>query len=212
MIFQQIPSGGDRNYGYLAACEKTKLAAVIDPSPDPMPCWNRIGELNLEPAYIINTHSHSDHSGGNGFFQGRSAIPLVAHPAAPEGDLRVKNGQILKLGETTMTFIHTPGHTQDSICVLIGKELVTGDTLFVGKVGGTYSTPDARQEFESLKELMKLDDGVRVWPGHNYGLSPSSTIGHEKSSNPFILRLHDFQEFVWLKENWLEYKREHNIP
>lgn len=212
MIFEQIPSGGDRNYGYLIACETSRQAAVVDPSPDPLPCWTRIEELNLQLIYIINTHSHPDHAGGNAFIRKKAPVPLVTHASVASGDIRVENGQSLPLGELSLLFFHTPGHTEDSICLKIDRELVTGDTLFVGKVGGTYSTSDARQEFESLKELMKLDDDIRVWPGHNYGLHPSSTIGQERNSNPFILRLHDFQDFIWLKENWPEYKREHNIP
>ena len=212
MIFEQISSGGDRNYGYLVGCESSLQAAVVDPSPDPLPCWDRIEELNLQLAYIINTHSHADHVGGNAFFRKKSPVPLITHTSVASGDIRVENGQSLSLGELSLLFFHTPGHTEDSICLQIDRELVTGDTLFVGKVGGTYSTSAAQQEFESLKELMKLDDDIRVWPGHNYGLHPSSTIGQERSSNPFILRLHDFQDFIWLKENWLEYKREHNIP
>jgi hydroxyacylglutathione hydrolase len=212
MIFQQIPSGGDRNFGYLVACETSRLAAVVDPSPDPLPCWNRIEELNLTLAYIINTHSHADHSGGNMFFRKKSPAPLVTHVSVASGDIRVENGRILSLGELSLLFLHTPGHTDDSICLKIERDLVTGDTLFVGKVGGTYSTGAARQEFESLKKLMKLEDDIRIWPGHDYGLHPTSTIGRERNSNPFVLRLNDFKEFVWLKENWVEYKREHNIP
>lgn len=212
MIFEQIPSGGDRNYAYLVACESSLQAAVVDPSPDPLPCWNRIEELNLQLAYVVNTHSHADHAGGNVFLRKKSPAPLITHASVVSGDIRVENGQVLPLGELSLLFFHTPGHTEDSICLQIDRELVTGDTLFVGKVGGTYSNSAARQEFESLKELMRLDDDIRVWPGHNYGLSPSSTIGQERSNNPFILRLHDFEDFIWLKENWLEYKREHNIP
>jgi glyoxylase-like metal-dependent hydrolase (beta-lactamase superfamily II) len=212
MIFHQISSGGDRNYGYLVACESSRQAAVVDPSPDPLPCWNRIEELNLQLTYIINTHSHADHAGGNAFFQKKSSASLVTHASTGSGDIRIENAQSLPLGKLSLEFFHTPGHTEDSICLKIDQELVTGDTLFVGKVGGTYSTSAARLEFESLKKLMKLDDDIRIWPGHNYGIRPSSTIGQERSNNPFILRLHDFQDFIWLKENWLEYKREHNIP
>ena len=81
----------------------------------------------------------------------------------------------------------------------------------MGKVGGTYTVSAAKQEFESLKKLMKLEDDVRIWPGHNYGVRPSSTVGEERKSNPFILRLENFENFVWLKDNWLAYKKEHNI-
>ena len=110
-----------------------------------------------------------------------------------------------------MSFIHTPGHSPDSMCVLVNNNLVSGDTLFVGKVGGTASPEEARVEFESLKRLMVLEDSINVWPGHDYGVRPSSTIGEERQTNPFCLRLNNFDDFLWLKVNWLAYKEEHNI-
>jgi hydroxyacylglutathione hydrolase len=210
MIFEQILSGGDRNYGYLVACENTKEAAVIDPSPDPEPCFTRAQELGLSITYIINTHTHYDHTGGNGFFKAKG-VPLVTHESASIGDVHVKDGGTLEMGEHILTFIHTPGHTPESMCVLVGKDLATGDTLFVGKVGGTYSRKDGETEFNSLKKLMALDDDIRVWPGHNYGVRPTSTIGEEKRSNPFILRLTNMVDFFWLKENWSTFKKEHGI-
>jgi glyoxylase-like metal-dependent hydrolase (beta-lactamase superfamily II) len=210
MIFEQILSGGDRNFGYLVACENTKEAAVIDPSPDPQPCYKRAQELGLSVKYVINTHTHYDHTGGNSFFQAKGA-QLVTHETAKTGDLTVKDGETLTIGKETLNFIHTPGHTPDSMCILAGTNLATGDTLFVGKVGGTYSRKDGETEFHSLKKLMALDNGIRVWPGHNYGVKPDSKIGEEKKSNPFIQRLDNIDNFFWLKENWAAFKKEHGI-
>ncbi|MBT4484431.1 MAG: hypothetical protein HOC71_12230 [Candidatus Latescibacteria bacterium] len=88
---------------------------------------------------------------------------------------------------------------------------MTGDTLFVGKVGGTGLGNDARDEYRSLHEkLIPLPEDTRVWPGHDYGVRPSSTIGEELRENPFILR-NSLEEFVELKKNWAEYKRKHGI-
>jgi hydroxyacylglutathione hydrolase len=81
----------------------------------------------------------------------------------------------------------------------------------VGKVGGTYGDAAAKIEFESLKKIMALDPDTEVWPGHNYGIKPSSTIGFELKKNPFIKRLKDFNEFLWLKQNWTQYKQEHGV-
>ena len=97
------------------------------------------------------------------------------------------------------------------MCILAGKELITGDALFVGKVGGTSTRESAKQEFESLKKLMTLELDIRIWSGHDYGVNPSSTIGKEIKTNPFCLRLNDFEEFIHLKDNWLAYKEEHGI-
>ncbi|MBN2441012.1 MAG: MBL fold metallo-hydrolase [Spirochaetales bacterium] len=211
MIFEQIQTGGDRNYGYLIACEKEKVCAVVDPSPDPMPVIKRISELGLNVLYLINTHGHYDHTGGNEKFKQKFNLKLIMHPSSPTADIKVEDKQAVKLGTLMLSFIHTPGHTEDSICIRVEDELVTGDTLFVGKIGGTYSDAQAEVEFESLKRLMQLHDKTRVWPGHNYGVKPSSTIGEERRSNPFILQLHSFVDFLYLKNNWAAYKREHGI-
>lgn len=210
MIFLQIPSGGDRNYGYLVGCEDTKKAAVIDPSPEPKPCYKQAKKLGLTVEYVINTHTHGDHIGGNRFFKKKGA-QLVTHNSVWESDVQVKEGSTLAVGELKLSFIHTPGHTPESMCVLAGNELMTGDTLFVGKVGGTGTRGQAMVEFKSLKKLMELDPEIRVWPGHNYGVRPTSTIGEELKSNPFILRLNSFDDFLWLKQNWAAYKVEHGI-
>lgn len=210
MIFHQVPSGGDRNYGYLVGCEKTKKSAVIDPSPIPQHCYNKAQELGLTLEYVINTHTHFDHTGGNDFFKQKDA-KLVTHESAYMGDISVGDGDTLSVGDVILTFIHTPGHTEDSMCILAGNDLATGDTLFVGKVGGTGGHEQAKTEFNSLERLMALPKDTRVWPGHNYGVKPTSTIGEELETNPFILRLNSFNDFLWLKQNWATYKIEHGI-
>ena len=83
--------------------------------------------------------------------------------------------------------------------------------MFVGKVGGTDFGEAAKAEYESLhQKLLSLPDTTRVFPGHNYGTSPESTIGKERESNPFLVQP-DFEAFLDLKRNWLEYKRIHGI-
>jgi len=209
MIFRQIHSGGDRNYSYLIGCEKTGKAAVADPSPDPVPVMTELETEGLDLVYIFNTHSHPDHTGGNLYLKEKTGAILAIFSGG--SDLAVEDGSILNVGEVPCEFFHTPGHTPDSICILAGDDLVTGDTLFVGKVGGTHSEEDARTEFNSLKKLMSLPGHVRVWPGHNYGSAPSSTIENERKTNPFILRLDKFEDFFWLKQNWAAFKQEHGI-
>ena len=110
-----------------------------------------------------------------------------------------------------MTILHTPGHTEDSICIHIEDAVFTGDTLFVGKVGGTGFGSGAREEYASLhKKLLVLPDSTRVFPGHDYGTAAQSTIGRERRTNPFLLQP-NFEAFVHLKQNWLSYKKEHGI-
>lgn len=212
MIFEQIDTGGDRNYGYLIADPDTREAALVDPSPNPHPCIERVRELDLKVLYLINTHTHPDHTGGNEQVQTACGCAVVTHESAPFGDVRVGDRTpALQVGGLVFNFLHTPGHTPDSICVHVGNELITGDTLFVGKVGGTATKEQARTEFQSLRILMELEDEIRVWPGHNFGVKPHSTIGHERETNPFILRLEDFDAFYWLKLNWADYKIKHGI-
>ena len=208
MIFEQIRTGGDRNFAYLVGDGKTKRAAVVDPSNDPELVLARAEEHGLEVAYLVNTHGHYDHTDGNSLVQSLTNAQLVAGGAA--------DGETFSLGEVELKIIHTPGHTTDGICILASApgetaKLMTGDTLFVGKVGGTGYGDDAREEYDSLhQKLMTLPDETEVWPGHDYGVVPSSTIGNEKATNPFILR-ESFEDFVDLKRNWLAYKREHGI-
>lgn len=210
MFFKQIESGGDRNYAYLIACKETKEGALVDPSPDPLKVIKVVNKEEVEIKYIINTHSHFDHSGGNDYFRRIEMGKPVTFINCGE-DTKITDGLVLNLGKLILEFIHTPGHTADSICIKVKNKLITGDTLFVGKIGGTYSEEDARMEFESLKKIMKLPPDTEVWPGHNYGIKPSSSIGFELTSNPFIKRLSNFNEFLWLKKNWIQYKYEHGI-
>ncbi len=211
MVFKQISCGGDRNFGYIIADEKTNIAAVVDPSPDPGPVIRELEHRGFQVEYVICTHDHYDHTGGNGEMKRRFSAKTVFHSSAGTGDVHVADGDVLTVGNLSLQVLHTPGHTPDSISILAGDNLVAGDFLFVGKVGGTYSREDARVQFDQLKRVMAMDPNIRIWPGHDVGVKVSSTIGEEKKANPFCLRLHDFEEFYHLKQNWPAYKKEHGI-
>ena len=214
MLFEQLKAGGDRNFAYLIADEETREAALVDPAGATEEILDRVQALNLEVKYVLNTHGHFDHTAGNESVQSRTGARVVRFD--PEGRktdtvLGVQDSDELPLGALTLKIIHTPGHTPDSICILCENKVCTGDTLFVGKVGGTGFGEDALQEFDSLHvKLLTLPDEVEVYPGHDYGVAPSSTIGHESRTNPFLIR-ESFREFVDLKRNWLEYKKIHGI-
>ena len=212
MIFKQVRTGGDRNFGYFIADEPGGCAAVIDPSGSPELFFDLLDREKCTLKYVILTHNHYDHTGGATQLARQGPALVVMHKIArDEAALPVEDGEILPLANLELKIIHTPGHTGDSICVLCEDVLITGDTLFVGKVGGTDLGHGAKLEYESLhKKLMTLPDETRVYPGHDYGAAPSSTIGQEKKTNPFIL-CNSFEEFVDLKANWTEYKRKHGI-
>ena len=212
MIFKQLNAGGDRNFSYLIAVDSLKEAVVVDPGTNPEEVLQFIVNNGFKLRYIINTHDHFDHTGGNALLANKTGAKIAMHEDAhSRHDINLRDGDVLTLGSLLLMIIHTPGHTRDSICIHVGNELITGDTLFVGKVGGTGYGQDALDEYNSIHEkLMKLSPETRVWPGHDYGVRPSSTIGDELKENPFILR-DSFESFVELKKNWLEYKRQHGI-
>jgi hydroxyacylglutathione hydrolase len=212
MIFEQIQAGGDRNFTYLVVDEETRVGFVVDPSFDCEDLLARAKSNGARVKYIVNTHSHVDHIAGNAVLKRETGAKVVMHSLSPaRRDVSVKDGDELEVGGLRAKVIHTPGHTPDSVCLLVAGKLITGDTLFVGKVGGTDFEEGARTEYHSLKsKLMCLPDETEVWPGHDYGVRPHSTIGDEKRNNPFILRP-NLNDFIELKKNWLEYKRAHGI-
>jgi len=212
MIFYQIDAGGDRNFAYLVGDKDGGKAALFDPPPNSRRYMKLLDKHGLKVEYAVITHGHGDHTWGVSEAVERFDCKVVGHESiALPIDCQVGDGHTLPLGELTMEFIYTPGHTDDAICILCGDKLITGDTLFVGKVGGTDLGSGARKEWDSLQKLMKLDPKVEVWPGHDFGTAPSTTIGRELESNPFLLR-ESFEDFVDLKANWLDYKKKHGIP
>lgn len=108
-----------------------------------------------------------------------------------------EDGDVLQVGSVPIEVLHTPGHTPDSICLLVGgKKLLIGDTMFVGKIPAVPSgsgESQARAFYDSIRRLMRLDDDVEVWPGHDVGRSSSSTIRRERRENSVAKMT--FQEF-----------------
>jgi glyoxylase-like metal-dependent hydrolase (beta-lactamase superfamily II) len=213
MIFEQIEAGGDRNFSYLIGDEDSRLCAVVDPSYDTTKLEARVKELGLKVAYIFNTHTHHDHIAGNDVFH-KGDVKIAAYKDAKvQPEVQLDHGSVVQVGAQRVDVLFTPGHYLDSICLLVNGKLMTGDTLFVGCIGGTgRQGSSAEKQFHSLFEvILKLDDAVEVYPGHDYGATPWSTIGYERTNNPFLQRT-NFQDFTWLKEHWEEYKAEHGIP
>ena len=174
--------------------------------------YDRVKELGMVVRYVLNTHDHHDHSNGNDEMERLSGCPALGFGSKdPDTGMELVDNAELPLGGKTIHIIHTPGHTEDSLCFLVGNYLFTGDTLFVGKVGGTDFGKQAETQFKSLRtKLMTLPGEVRVFPGHDVGVQPHSTIQHEKNTNPFLIRS-KYEDFLDLKKNWLEYKQMHGI-
>jgi hydroxyacylglutathione hydrolase len=214
VIFEQIEAGGDRNFGYLIGDEQAREGAIVDAAYAPERMLQEASRYDLRIRYIISTHSHQDHVAGNELLAERTAAPVLMHESTAHAcDIRVKDNQKLAVGHLRLRFLHTPGHIPDHICVLVGDKLLTGDLLFVGKIGGTgahFPLSDPHQQWKSLQRILGLDPAIEVWPGHDYGVKPSSTIGTEKATNPFLL-CKSYEDFLYLKEHWAEYKKAHNI-
>jgi hydroxyacylglutathione hydrolase len=197
MFFRQIKHHGD-NFSYVIADETTREAAVIDPSFNTEAIIQIIKTHNFQLKYIINTHGHVDHTAGNQQLQKMFNAKIVAHKKSKiNKHISVEDGDSLKIGKTTIKFIHTPGHTPDSICLLVNGKLLTGDTLFVGECG-RIDLPDGSAEdmYNSLfNKILKLNDEIEVYPGHDYGEHPYSTIGKERRTN-YTLEKRTLEEFI----------------
>jgi hydroxyacylglutathione hydrolase len=206
LIFEQLRAGGDRNFGYLLGDRETRQGVLIDPSYSPDAFVQRASAQGLTVTHVINTHGHPDHTNGNA-----KAVELTAAPVAAfadslliSPDLGLADEEELDVGGLRLQFLHVPGHCPDHLVVYepSWRVLITGDLLFVGKVGGTTNDDDARTEWASLRRLIdRIPDDATVWPGHDYGVRPSSTIGLERATNPF-LRCADLAAFIALKRDW----------
>lgn len=201
-IFEQIDAAGDSNFGYLLGDRQTKEAVIIDPSFRPEFIVRRAEAQELKVTKIINTHSHRDHTFGNVVAKRLTGAKVYAWQEADmQKDVPLVDLQILKVGSFTLQVLHTPGHSEDHI-VLFNPDfnvLMTGDHLFVGDVGLTKGEPNAKKQYESfLRMYHLLPEETTVWPGHNYGSRPSSTLILEKKTNPFLMA-RSFEEFVEVK-------------
>jgi len=200
VFFRQIKHYGD-NFSYVIADEANREAAVVDPSFNTDTIIRLLKDHNFNVKYIINTHSHSDHTAGNDEIKSHFGAKVVAHKLANvKGGISVVDGDTLMIGNITIKVIHTPGHTPDGISLLADGKLLTGDTLFVGECGRTDLHGGSPEEmYNSLfNKLAKLDDSVEVYPGHDYGPNPHSTIGLEKRTNYTLKKrtLEEFMEFM----------------
>ena len=201
MFFKKIQKHSD-NFSYIIADEETKQAAIVDSSYNADEIMKIVKTQKLQLKYVINTHGHSDHTAGNSELTSIFGAKIIAHTQSKiSHDISVDDGDIIYIGKISVKIIYTPGHTTDSICLLIdNQKLLTGDTLFVGECGRTdFPGGNSKSMYESLfGKLIKLDDDIEVYPGHDYGVKPSSTIGEEKKSN-YTLQprsLTDFVEFM----------------
>ena len=199
MFFKQVHVGPMQNFSYIIGDEINKEAAVVDVGWEVDKLISICEKEKLKINKIILTHSHYDHTQKVDELASKMNSTIYFH----EDDyneikrviknpnikiVKLKNNDEIKVGNIKIKVIHTPGHSPGAICLLFENKLLTGDTLFVNAIGRTdLQGGDSIQLFESLQKLKKLNDDVEIYPGHDYGEIPFSTIGGEKKTNPYFM-------------------------
>ena len=198
MKVHQILVGSMENFTYVLEDEETNEGIIIDPSWNLEKIEETITRNNLKIKYIVNTHHHFDHTLGNEAMVKLTNAKIIQHKASTlTHDIAVSDGDEVKFGQSSLKVFHTPGHSKDSICLVGDGKIFSGDTLFVGNCG-RIDLPggSAKDLYHSLFDVLyNFDDTLVMYSGHNYGSTPTSTIGDEKKSN-FILQKRTEQEFV----------------
>lgn len=191
MIFQQLRSNGCLSY--VVGCEQTCAGLIVDPALELLERYAALAaEKRLRVRYVIDSHTHADHFSAARELARQLGAHIVMHrlAAAPFVDIRVDDGELLVAGDLRVRVIHTPGHTEDSMCLVLPDRVLTGDTLLIGGTGRTdLPTGDPEALYESLfGKLLRLDDKLLVFPAHDYKGRESSTLGAEKAENPRLQR------------------------
>ena len=198
MIVHQIQVGNMQNFTYVVEDDDTNEAIIIDPSWDLIEIELVIKQNNLKIKYIVNTHHHFDHTIGNEAMVESTKAPIIQHENSElKHDITVKDGDVIEFGNSKLKVLHTPGHSQDSICLIGDGKIFAGDTLFVGNCG-RIDLPggSAKDLYHSLFDILySLDDNLVLYPGHNYGHKEISTLGQEKMTN-MVMQKRTEQQFL----------------
>ena len=203
MIFEQIVTGGCQSY--LVGCEATRAAVLIDPEFSKIDRYlGLVSQLGLHVRYVIDTHTHADHFSGSRELGKALGAPLVMNrfSPAPFADIRLDDGDMLIVGEMRLQALHTPGHTRDSMCLVMADRVFTGDTLLIGGTGRTdLPSGDPHQLHESLfDKLLKLPAELLVFPAHDYKGRSHSTLAVEIAENPRLQKT-DRADFVEMMQS-----------
>ena len=209
MIVKQYEVGNFAVFCYLIGDEETTEGLFIDPADDADFLLSEAKSQGVNKIkYIVNTHAHVDHIMGNSAMVKKTGAKIVIHEEdapfltrtpsdllemfraapSPPADLQVKDGDMIQVGKLGLKVLHTPGHSPGGMSLYVDGMVFTGDSLFVGSVGRTDFPGSSWDELEASirKKLYVLPGDTIVYPGHNYGSTPSSTIQNEKRHNPFV--------------------------
>ncbi len=189
MIFKQVFDQKSSTYTYLIASAKGREAVIIDPVIENVEKYiSLLQELDLKLVKVIDTHIHADHiTGASKLKKATNCSTIMGeHTPADAVEVKVKDGEKVKIDQIEIKAIYTPGHTSDSYSFLMNKYLFSGDTLLINGTGRTdFQNGSSKDAYNSLfNKLLKLPDDTLLYPGHDYNGKLVSTIGNEKKLNP----------------------------
>lgn len=196
-VHQYAVGGYDANFSYLLADETSRTAYVVDPAGDLTKLQETVAAQALTITGHLITHSHFDHVDALERALATYPAPVHAHAAAADRLTTpiepLHDGDTLPLGRDAITVLHTPGHSPDAVCFFIAAtaaadavpHLISGDTLFVSKCGRT-DRAHVEELYHSLQRLKQLPPETVIYPGHDYGDTPTATLAHELEHNPYL--------------------------
>ncbi len=207
MIFETLVVGQLGVNCFILADPETKEGIVVDPGDDTGEILALVRKQGVRVKYILNTHGHFDHVGGNRRMVEETGATLMIHQGdepflarasrsatmyglkaedSPAPAAHLADGQTLTFGSIELKVIHTPGHSPGGSCFYLPADgrLISGDTLFAESIGRTDLTGGSHEQLvhSITTKLLVLPDETRVYPGHG----PATTIGHERRHNPYL--------------------------
>ncbi|HEX2658432.1 MAG TPA: MBL fold metallo-hydrolase [Polyangia bacterium] len=201
-----------QNLCTIVSCPETKEAAIVDPAWEVDRLLAETNKRGLRVTKVLITHTHNDHVEGVATVVEQTGAAVVIHGLEVERVKHLLGGQTaaiyelcgdrqdIAIGRRGVRALHTPGHTVGGTCFLGDGFLISGDVLFVGGCGRTdFTGGDTAQMWSSLQRIAGLPEETRIFPGHDYGTTPTSSIGRELLENPY-LRCATFEDFRALRE------------
>ena len=205
MIFEQLFDQKSSTYTYIIASGEGREALIIDPVIEQSDEYSTIlSNLDLKLVKVIDTHIHADHiSALNELNKRTNCIRVMGEKSKSEViDLRIKDGEKIKVEEVELQAIYTPGHTDCSYSFLMNDRVFTGDTLLINGSGRTdFQNGNAYDAYDSIfNKLLKLPEKTLVFPAHDYNGKKFSTIENEKNNNP-RLQVSSKEEYADIMNN-----------
>ncbi|MDC1146494.1 MBL fold metallo-hydrolase [Candidatus Pelagibacter sp.] len=205
MIFEQLFDKKSSTYTYLIASKKGREALIIDPVLNNVEEYiNLLKKLDLKLVKVIDTHIHADHVTGASKLKNQTNCTTIMGDKTPADSVEIKvgDGEIIKLDQLEIKALHTPGHTSDSFSFMLNNYLFSGDTLLINGTGRTdFQNGSSKDAYNSIfNRLLKLPEETLLYPAHDYKGEKVSTIGKEKKFNP-RLQVKNVDEYIEIMNN-----------